>query len=85
MHPDKHVCEYSGVSQFLERNQRIRLEGRVDEMYFNLSGNNIRSSGVVKMKYYQQKRLPRRYCCAAAQRLRPLCPSNASTSHQKDY
>jgi len=43
------------IQKFLEKTQRIRLEGRIDEMYFNLSGNNTHSNGTVKMKYSDLK------------------------------
>lgn len=39
------------INPFLVSNAKVRAKGRIDELYFTISGNNHESSGDMKMKY----------------------------------
>lgn len=41
----------ANINSFLESNMRMRIEGYINSMYFTVSGNEVKSSGEMKMKY----------------------------------
>ncbi|MCJ7466684.1 MAG: hypothetical protein MUO53_08335 [Maribacter sp.] len=43
--------ETESINQFLEPNLRVRTKGHIDALYFTISGDAVRSSGEMKMKY----------------------------------